>query len=336
VTTPRRRLHLSGPMVSAIGMGTWATGGPSSAGPQPLGWGTRWDRSEARAVLRASFDAGITVFDTADAYGTGTAERLIGEALGDVRDDVAIVSKWGNVIDEQARRLVGTDSSPGYVRVALDASLDRLRTDHIDLYLLHLSDLPVDEANELLGTLDDLAAEGKIGAYGWSTDDPALAGAWLGQRGFGAIEFEANVVRDTPELIGMCDQHLLPALVRGPLGTGLLTGAHPRGSQITDDHDFRRVSPPWLNYFRDGRPDDRFADRLEPIVDILTGNGRTIAQGALCWLLARSPHLIPIPGARTVAQAMENAASIEQGPLTDDEMTTIDHVLSAIATHERR
>jgi aryl-alcohol dehydrogenase-like predicted oxidoreductase len=124
--------------------------------------------------------------------------------------------------------------------------------------------------------------------------------------------------------------------VRGPPGTGLLTGAHPRGSQITDDQDVRRISPPWLNYFRDGHPDERYISRLEPIVDILTGNGRTMAQGALSWLLARSPHLIPIPGARTVAQALENAAATEKGPLTDDEMNAIDQVLNATTAHERR
>lgn len=323
-----RHLHLNGPTVSAVGMGTWATGGPSSAGDQPLGWGLDWERNQAVDVLRAAFDAGVTVFDTADAYGTGTAERLIGEALGSVRDQIAIVSKWGNVIDEANRQLVGADPTPGYIRTALEASLDRLRTDRLDLYLLHLSGLPIDDANQLLGTLRELVAEGKIGAYGWSTDDPTLAAAWLGQPDFGAIEFEVNVVRDAPNLIDICDAHSLPGLVRGPLGTGLLTGRHGRNSRIDDTHDFRRVSPDWLNYFRDGRPVGRYVDRLEAVTDILTSNDRTIAQGALCWLLARSPHLIPIPGARTVEQAIENTAAINHGPLTAEEMTAIDASLA--------
>lgn len=329
MSTHERRLHSAGPLVSAVGMGTWATGGPSSAGDQPIGWGTSWDPDGARTVLRAAFDAGVTVFDTADAYGTGTAERLIGEALGTVRDQIAIVSKWGNVIDEDARQLVGTDSTPEYLRQALEASLARLQTDRLDLYLLHLSGLPIDEANDLLGTLQDLVNEGKIGAYGWSTDEPELAAAWVGQPGFGAIEYEANVVRDAPDLIEISEHHQLPALVRGPLGTGLLTGSHPRGSEISDVQDFRRISPEWLNYFQDGRPVEQYAKRLESITDVLTGNGRTIAQGALCWLLARSPHLIPIPGARTIEQAIENAGAIEHGALAEEEMSAIEDALAA-------
>lgn len=315
-------------MVSAIGMGTWATGGPSSMGDQPLGWGANWGPTEAISVLRAAFDAGITVFDTADAYGAGTAERLLGQALGDVRDEIAIVSKWGNVIDEANRCLTGTNATPDYVTAALEASLTRFGTERIDLYLLHLSGLPADEAALLLDTLQELVAGGKIGAYGWSTDDPDLAATWLGQPGFGAVEFEANVVHDPVELISLADSHHLPALARGPLGTGLLTGAHPRGSRIEDPHDFRCISPEWLNYFHHGQPDQTLLTRLESIAHILQDNGRTLAQGALCWLLARSPHLIPIPGARTTTQARDNAKALELGPLTVDEMTAIERALA--------
>lgn len=330
MNTPTRLLTPGGPEVSAIGMGTWALGGPTSAGSQPVGWGRDWDRVEAARVLRAAFDAGITVFDTADAYGAGTAERLIGEALSPVRDEIAIVTKWGNLIDEGSRQLVGADASPGYVRRALDASLGRLRTDRVDLYLLHLSGLPATEAEELLGTLHDLVGIGKIGAYGWSTDDPQLAAAWIGRPGFGALEFEANVVRDAPDLVALCDANELPALVRGPLGTGLLTGKYPIGRRIEDRDDFRCVSPEWLNYFHDGRPDVDLAQRLDAVAEILTDRGRTLAQGALCWLLARSPHLIPIPGARTVEQARQNAAALEHGPLMEEEMSSIRDRLAGV------
>ena len=326
--TAKRPLYTNGPSVSAIGMGTWATGGPCSAGEQPLGWGSSWTRAGAAAVLRAAFDAGINVFDTADAYGAGTAERLIGETLNTVRDQVAIVTKWGNIVDEPNRQLVGVDPSPSYVRAALEASLTRLRTDRVDLYLLHLSGLPASQAEDLRGVLQELVAEGKIGAYGWSTDDPSLAATWIGQPGFGAIEFEANVVNDAPDLVTICDDHDLAGLVRGPLGTGLLGGGHPAGSQITDVDDFRFRSPDWLNYFDNGRPVDHYVRRLDAIRDVLTDNGRTLAQGALCWLLARSPHLIPIPGARSVEQARDNAHALQHGPLSPDELTEIRELLT--------
>lgn len=135
-------------------------------------------------MFRAAFDSGITLYDTADAYGTGTAERLIGETLSGKRDQITLVSKWGNTIDEEARQFTGQDATPEYIRTAIQTSLTRLRTDHIDLYLLHLSGLAAAEAAELLGALQELVTEGSIRRYGWSTDDPELAATWQGRPGF--------------------------------------------------------------------------------------------------------------------------------------------------------
>ncbi len=326
----RTRLWPGGPETSALGLGTWAIGGPSSAGEQPLGWGSGWDREEAAAVVRAAFDAGITLFDTADAYGTGTAERLLGDVLHGHREEVVLVSKWGNTIDETARQLTGQDATPGYLRHALEATLGRLRTDHLDLYLLHLSGLPRADAEELLPVLHDLVTEGKVRGYGWSTDDVDLAAAWVGQPGFRGIEFEANVLHDAPDLISLAEREGLTALARGPLGTGLITGSYPPGSQILDEQDFRYRSPEWLNYFTDGRPDPVLSTRLEALADILTSDGRTIAQGALAWHWARSPALIPIPGAQTVAQVRENTAALQAGPLTREQL---DHIEEVTGSH---
>lgn len=327
-----RSLWPDGPRVSALGLGTWALGGPSSAGDQPLGWGSRWDADEARRVVRAASDAGITLFDTADAYGAGTAERVLGDALGPLtgsrRDEVTIVSKWGNTIDEGSRQLTGQDPSPSYVRQALRASLDRLGTGHLDLYLLHLSGLDADRAAVLLGTLEDLVHEGLVRGYGWSTDDPGLAGSWVGQAEVRAMEFEVNVVHDAAEMIDLCQTAGLSGLVRGPLGHGLLTGAHPRGSRIEDLQDFRRRSPDWLTYFSDGRPDDELAMRAEAVQDVLRSDGRTLVQGALAWLWGRSEVLLPVPGARTVAQMQENAAALDKGPLTHEQMSEVAELLS--------
>ena len=317
-------------MVSPVGMGTWAIGGPFRSGDQPLGWGVDWDREEAKRALRAAFDSGITVFDTADAYGAGEAERLVGEALGSVREEIAIISKWGNVVDEPGRQLLGTDASPGYVRTALEASLRRLGTEHVDLYLLHLSGLPVAEAESLLSPLQRLLEDGLIGAYGWSTDEPELAAAWLGQSGFGAVEFEINALRDAPALVAVSEAHDLTALARGPLATGLLGGAYRSGSLVEDEYDLRKRAPEWLNYFVDGRPVGAYAQRLDAIAEILQSGGRTLAQGALCWVLARSPQLIPIPGAKTVAQAVENADAMRFGPLDAAQMAEIERLTAAV------
>lgn len=317
-----------------LGLGTWALGGPFWAGTQPLGWGNDFDPARGVEVLRTAFDAGITLYDTSDAYGTGAAERLIGEALSAKRDEVVLVTKWGNVIDEQNRQLVGEDASPGYVRTALEASLRRLRTDHLDVYLLHLSGLPVPQARELLGTLEELVDSGLIRAYGWSTDAHEAAASWVGQRGFGAVEFEINVLRDASAMVALCEDNDLVGLARGPLATGLLGGRYTSGTQILDAADFRRQSPEWLAYFRDGRPDPAFLAALQAIRDILTSDGRTLAQGALAWLWARSPALIPIPGARTVEQARSNAEALRHGPLSDQQMTEIAGLLER-AVRER-
>lgn len=328
-TATPRPLWTDGPTVSAIGLGTWAIGGPSSAGDQPLGWGARYEPDEAIAVIQAAFHAGITLFDTSDAYGTGTAERLLGQGLSGHRDEVTIVSKWGNTIDEPRRQLTGQDSSPGYVRRALTASLRRLDMEHLDAYLLHLSGLPAAQAADLLGTLQQLVGEGLIRGYGWSTDDPELAASWIGQPDFRLLEFEANVVRNAPELVTLAETNALSALVRAPLGTGLLTGAHPAGSRIVDDADFRFVSPDWLHYFQQGYRNPELTRRLALVQDVLTARGHTLAQGALAWLWANSPRLLPIPGARTVAQVRENAATLTKGPLDAGQMAEIKDLLAS-------
>ena len=139
-----RPLGRTGIEVSPLGLGTWALGGPFWSGDKPLGWGET-DDAESLRVLHAAPDAGITLIDTADAYGTGHAERLVARAIAGRRDRMVIATKWGNTIAEEQRQLTGVDASPAYARTALDASLRRLDTDWVDLYLLHLADLPIAE-----------------------------------------------------------------------------------------------------------------------------------------------------------------------------------------------
>ena len=135
-----RTLGRSGIEVSALGFGCWAIGGEwQDAEGQPLGWGKVDDEESVRAMQRA-LDLGVTFFDTADVYGTGHSERVLGRALGKHRTDVVIATKWGNLFDERTRIADGQDDSPEHVRRALTASLARLGTDYVDLYQLHLSD----------------------------------------------------------------------------------------------------------------------------------------------------------------------------------------------------
>jgi aryl-alcohol dehydrogenase-like predicted oxidoreductase len=317
-----RILGRSGIEVSALGMGCWAIGGPFWSGSQPLGWGQVDDEESVRAVRRA-LDLGITFFDTANVYGTGHSERVLGRALDADRDRAVIATKWGNTFDEQTRQKDGTDATPAGVRTALEASLRRLGTDRVDLYQLHLGDLPVQAALDLVPVLDELVKAGSIRAYAWSTDDPERVAAFAAASdSVVAVQHDFSVLRDAPAMLAVCDRFDLASVNRGPLAMGLLTGKYTAESRLSDD-DVRGIAPEWLSYFRDGRPSPEWLARVDAVRDILASGGRSLAQGALAWLWARSPRTVPIPGCRTVAQVEENAGALEHGPLTAEQVAEI-------------
>ena len=160
--------------VSEAGFGCWAIGGPftdSTSGGIPVGW-REVDEVESAAALRRAYEPGVTFFDTADVYGTGHSERVLGRALAGHRDEVVIATKFGSTSDAGRRTMTGQDVSAAYIRRACQESLRRLGTDRIDLHRLHRGGLPATRAQEVAGTLEDLAAEGMIRCHGWSTDDP--------------------------------------------------------------------------------------------------------------------------------------------------------------------
>jgi aryl-alcohol dehydrogenase-like predicted oxidoreductase len=325
-TTHNRTLGRSGIGVSAIGFGGWAIGGPFTAGGKPAGWGVVDDAESSAAVVHA-LDLGVTFFDTADAYGTGHSERILGRALGDRRDEAVVATKFGNTLDTEARALTGTDTSDGYVRSACEDSLRRLDTDRIDLYQLHVGDMPLDQVDGLLATLESLVDAGKIRAYGWSTDDPARAAAFAAGPHCAAVQHQLNLLDDAPDMLAVCAEHDLASVNRGPLAMGLLSGKYTADTRLGAD-DVRGDSPDWMRYFTDGRPDPAWLRRLDSVRDVLTGDGRTLAQGALGWLLARAERTVPIPGVRTVRQAKENAGVLEYGPLTPAAMKEIADLLT--------
>ncbi|QGN49429.1 aldo/keto reductase [Micromonospora sp. WMMD558] len=324
-----RTLGRSGIEVSALGMGCWAIGGPWAEGLQPLGWGVVDDDESVRAVRRA-LDLGVTLFDTADTYGAGHSERILGRALAGRRDEAVVATKWGYTFDEAARQATGEDASPAYLRRAVTDSLRRLDTDRIDLYQLHLGDLPVPRAEALIGTLEDLVADGLVRAYGWSTDRVDRAAAW-GQtaRGATAVQHTLSVLRDAPELLAVCDKYDLVSVARCPLGMGLLTGKYTTGSTLPRD-DLRGHAPGWLEWFRGGRPAPEWLRRVSAVRAALTADGRTLAQGALGWIWARSDRSVPIPGCRTVAQVEENVAALARGPLPPDQFAEVERQLAAL------
>lgn len=329
-TTHHRTMGRSGISVSALGFGCWAIGG-EWFGPdgQPYGWGAVDDEESVRA-LRRGIDLGVTFLDTADVYGTGHSERIVGRAVRGLRDRVVIASKWGNTFEDGSRRSHdAVDLTPGYLRRALTDTLRRLGTDYLDLYQLHVNDAPLAAAAELRDACEELVGEGLIRAYGWSTDDPARARLFAEGPHCATVQVNANVFEDAPEMFALAAAVPLGAVIRGPLAMGALTGKYS-GTGPTprlQPGDIRATPPAWLRFFRDGRLAPEWAARFDAVRDVLTSGGRTPAQGALAWLWARSPQAVPIPGVRTVAQAEENAGALAHGPLTADQLKEIDTLL---------
>jgi len=319
-----RSLGRSGIEVSDIGCGCWALGGPLLMDGKADGWGDV-DDAESVAALRRARELGVTFFDTADVYGAGHSEQVLGRALAGHRDEVVIATKFGYTFDTEQRAITGEDASPAYIRRACQASLRRLGTDRIDLYQLHIGDLPAAQAQEVVGTLDGLVAGGLIRSYGWSTDDPQRAAVFAGGAHCAAIQHDLNVLADAPDMLAACDTFDVASINRTPLAMGLLTGKYGAASQLPADDV--RAAQPWVGYFTGGRPAPQWLARIDAIRDVLTSGGRTLAQGALCWLRARSPRTVPIPGVRTVGQAEQNAAALRQDPLPAAEMAEIARLL---------
>lgn len=322
----KRRLGRSGIEVSALGMGCWAIGGPFWSGETPLGWGEVDDEESTRAI-HAALEVGVTLFDTANVYGAGHSERVVGKALGARRKQVVIATKFSNVFDENTRQVLRQDASPEGIRVACEDSLRRLGTDYIDLYQFHDNGFPADQAEPVRETLEALVREGKIRAYGWSTDFADRAEVFARGPKCSAIQLQLNVLDDNPAVIAICERYDLAALNRGPLAMGLLTDKYTATSKPASNDVRGEKSPEWMKYFKDGRPSPAWLAKRDAVREILTSKGRTLSQGALAWNWARSEKTLPIPGFRTVAQVKENAAAMQFGPLTKEQMKEIDRIL---------
>lgn len=316
-----RKLGRSNIEVSPLGMGCWAIGGVWQFLDGQAGWGEVDDAESIRAIQYA-LDNGITLFDTAANYGAGHSERILGRALAGRRSQAIIATKFGFNVDETAKRVTHyADDAVRHVRADCEASLRRLGTDYIDLYQLHVWDYPLDRAVALRETLEALVAEGKIRFYGWSTDSVEAARVFAEGPHCVAIQHDLNVVQDAPEMLALCEQLNLASVNRTPLARGALTGKYDKNT-VFPENDNRRSQWAQERFFTP------VLDRLQDLRDLLTSGGRTLAQGALAWIWARSERTIPIPGIRTVAQAAENAGAMRFGPLSADQMRQIDELLN--------
>lgn len=329
----KRTLGRSGIEVSAMGLGTWAIGGPWTLGGGEAGWSAVDDAESTRAIHRA-IELGVNFFDSAANYGAGHSERVLGAAIKGLRDKIVIATKFGYKVDEKRKEVMAYGEKEeesdvaSHIRADLEASLSRLGTDYIDAYLLHVWGLSVDRALAARDVLDALVREGKIRTYGWSTDRLDAIEAFSTSASCGVLEQQFSVLDGNAELLAYGEKSNIASLVRGPLGMGLLTGKFSANTQFKNDDVRRHMA--WHPGFKDGKPTAEWLSALESIRGVLTDGERTLAQGALAWLWARSPNAIPIPGFRNVAQVEENARAMENGPLSTEQMAEIERILKRV------
>jgi len=321
-----RKLGKSGIEVSALGMGCWAIGGPwtwnnPGEDPWPAGWGQIDDQESIRAI-HAALDASVNLFDTAANYGAGHSELVLGAALKGRRDQAVIATKFGHMVNE-AEKVVYRDDDQilGNVRTDVENSLRRLQTDFIDVYQLHAGDYDPEQALELRGILEDLVGEGKIRWYGWSTDLVDRAQVFAGGEHCASIQFQLNAIFDNAEMRALCEEHDLAGINKDPLNRGILTGKFTTDSTFPND-DIRSESD-----FHSEQITQRL-EAVEALREPLTSSGRTMAQGALAYIWAIDPRMIPIPGFKTVEQVQQNAGAMEFGPLGEDEVQQVQSIVA--------
>ncbi len=325
-----RKLGKSGIEVSALGLGCWPIGGLFySVDGRSSGYSNVNDEESIRAIQKA-VELGINFFDTADVYGTGHSEIILGKALKGKRDQVVIATKFGNTFNEKTNRMTGADSSEEYIKKACRDSLKRLGTDYIDLYQLHLWSIPIQEAPSVFEVLEKLQDEGLIREYGWSTDNLECIDFLINNTNGTSIQHQFNVFINADKIIDICEKHNIASINRSPLAMGLLSGKFNQNSKLSAD-DIRGNDVSWNLYFKNGRPNAEFLKKLESLREILTSNGRTLVQGALAWIWSASGKTIPIPGFRTVKQVEENAKAMEFGPLTREQMTEINKLIDRVS-----
>lgn len=313
-----------GGIIPRLGLGTWAIGGRWSAGGEPAGWGET-DDNISRAAIRAGVEAGVRFFDTAQAYGAGHSEQLLGDVLS-AHPEVRIATKVGLVINEEARTVERATIDPDEIEASVDASRRRLRRDRIDIVLLHLNSLAVADASPIFDRLERLRADGRIGHFGWSTDFPANVAAMAGRPGFAAIEHAMNVFFAADGIGTEIAKHELLPLIRSPLAMGLLGGRYTTGHCFGPD-DVRSRTTDWMDYFKDGTVTADHATKLDHFRDLLSVGGRSMVQGALAWILARNPRAVPLPGFRTAEQVEDLCGALSKGPLEPKGLATFESII---------
>jgi aryl-alcohol dehydrogenase-like predicted oxidoreductase len=306
--------------VSAIGFG--AMGMSQGYGPGP-------SRADNIALLRTAVERGVTFFDTAEVYGPFVNEELVGEALQPVRDEVVIATKFGFAFDADGKQ-TGLSSRPDHIREVADTSLQRLRTDRIDLFYQHRvdPDVPIED---VAGAVKELIAAGKVKHFGMSEAAAATVRRAHAVQPVTALQNEYSLWwrRPEDEILTLCAELGIGLVPFSPLGRGFLTGKIDQNTTFGDG-DMRAVLP---------RFDAGARQANQALVGLLGAvaarKNATVAQVALAWLLAQKPWIVPIPGTRRQERLDENLGAADV-TLTADDLHDLDTAAAKIEVQGAR
>ncbi|MFJ7199825.1 MULTISPECIES: aldo/keto reductase [unclassified Streptomyces] len=309
-----RKLGSAGLATSALGLGCMGMAGAYGAA----------DTDEAVATVRRALDLGVTLIDTADFYGPGTAEKIVAQALSGRRDEAVVATKFG------MRRPAGgppyIDGSPAYVREACEASLQRMGLDHIDLYYLSRLDPKVD-IEETVGALGELVAEGKVRHIGLCEVSARTLRRAHAVHPIAAVQTEYSLWERhvEEEILPACRELGTGFVAYSPLGRGFLTGALDSADDLAED-DQRRNHPRFQ-----GENFDHNRNLVRMVEELAESKGISLPQLALAWVLAQGGDVVPIPGTRRIAHLEQNAAAAEVR-LTDEEVGRLSDAFPVGAT----
>ena len=315
----QRKLGSGGLVVSAEGLG--CMGMSEFYGPA--------DEAESIAVIHRSIDLGVTFLDTADMYGTGHNEQLVGRAIRDRRQKVVLATKFGNVRGPKGEFL-GVTGRPDYVRQACDASLRRLGVDTIDLYYQHRVD-PNTPIEDTVGAMAELKKQGKIRYLGLSEAAPATIRRAHETHPISALQTEYSLWSREPEdeILPTVRELGIGFVAYSPLGRGFLTGRFRKVDDL-EPGDYRRRSPRFA-----GENFARNLDLVKEIEKLARAKGVTSSQLAIAWVLHRGDDIVPIPGTKHVRYLEENVHALVVR-LTSEEMRRIDEIApKGVAAGER-
>ena len=318
----KRKLGNSGLEVSAIGFGCMGLN---------IMYGHALANQESVALIRAAVERGVTFFDTAEVYGPFSNEEIVGEALGPVRDQVVIATKFGFDVDPVTKQSTGLNSRPEHIREAAEGSLARLGIEVIDLYYQHRVD-PNVPIEDVAGAVQKLISEGKVRHFGMSEPSAQTLRRAHGVQPVAALQNEYSLWTRGPETNGIleaCEELAIGFVPYSPLGRGFLTGAMSKETQLGEG-DFRKMLP---------RFTPEAMEKNQALVDLLRRiagrKNATPAQIALAWLLAQKPWIAPIPGTTKLHRLEENLGAADVA-LTAGDLAEIERAAAEIQVEGER